>query len=162
MSHQRQEQWRAQIKATLFVPDPLPPLSPQTRGRFEPAPGVVAERVSYGTQFDMRVPAVLYLPKSRAGKVPALIVVNGHGGDKYSWYAFYSGVLYARAGAAVLTYDPAGEGERNVARKSGARAHDKVEPPPELARRLAGLMMTDLMQAVSYLSQRSEVDPHRI
>ena len=29
-------------------------------------------------------------------------------------------------------------------------------------RRMGGLMMTDVMQAVSYLSQRPEVDPDRI
>jgi len=156
------EAWRQQIKAALFVPAPLPALAPQVHSRFEPAPGVVAERVTYGTQFGMRVPAVLYLPQQRSGKVPALIIVNGHGGDKYAWYAFYSGILYARGGAAVLTYEPAGEGERNINRKSGTRAHDKVEGPPELARRLAGLMMTDVMQAVSYLAQRPEVDARRI
>ena len=153
---------RSQIKTTLFVPDPFPPLDAATHTRFEPLPGVTAERVTYSTQFCLRVPAILYLPKSRSGKVPALIVVNGHGGDKYSWYAFYSGMLYARAGAAVLTYDPAGEGERNAGRQSGTRAHDKVEPPDELARRLGGLMITDVMQAVSYLSSRPEVDPKRI
>lgn len=158
----QQQAWRSQIKATLFVPNPLPPLDAQTRGRFEPAPGVVAERVTYSTQLGMRVPAILYLPQSRSGKIPALIVVNGHGGDKYSWYAFYSGVLYARAGAAVLTYDPIGEGERHAQRKSGTRAHDKVEPPDDLARRLGGLMITDVMQAVSYLSSRPEVDSQRI
>jgi dienelactone hydrolase len=155
--------WRSTIRETLLIPDPLPPLSPRTHGRFEPAPGVTAERVTYGTQFGMRVPAILYLPRPLpASKIPAFIVVNGHGGDKYSWYAFYSGVLYARAGAAVLTYDPTGEGERNRNRKSGTREHDEVEPPEELARRLGGLMVTDVMQAVSYLAQRPEVDSRRI
>ncbi len=153
---------RARIKSTLFVTDPLPPLAPETHGRFEPAPGVVAEKITYGTQYGMRVPAILYMPKSRAGKIPGLIVVNGHGGDKYSWYAFYSGILYARAGAAVLTYDPAGEGERNTEHKSGTRAHDALERDPVLGRHLGGLMMTDVMQAVSYLRQRPEVDGTRI
>jgi hypothetical protein len=60
-----------------------------------------------------------------------------------------------------LTYDPVGEGERNAERKSGTRAHDKMEGP-DLARRLAGLMMIDVMQAISYLSQRPEVDGRRI
>jgi dienelactone hydrolase len=102
------------------------------------------------------------LPKVRRGKIPALIVVNGHGGDKYTWYAFYTGILYARAGAAVLTFDPIGEGERNQKRQSGTRAHDRKVDPPEIAQRLGGLLMTDVMQAVSYLSRRDEIDPARI
>jgi dienelactone hydrolase len=158
----QEQEWRSRIKMALFAAGPQPKLAPEAHGTFEPAPGVIAERVSYGTQFDMRVPAILYRPKLRAGKAPGLIVVNGHGGDKYSWYAFYSGILYAGAGAIVLTYDPVGEGERNINRKSGTRAHDKVEPPPELGQRLGGLMMTDVMQAVSYLSRRPEVDRSRL
>jgi tetratricopeptide (TPR) repeat protein len=54
-----------------------------------------------------------------------------------------------------------GEGERNIDRKSETRAHDKL-PSEALALRMGGLMMTDLMQAVSYLSSRPEVDRHRI
>jgi dienelactone hydrolase len=162
ITSQQEQQWRNEIRRTLFVPAPLPALEAKTHGTFEPANGVIAERVTYATQFGLRIPAILYLPKSRAGKIPALIVVNGHGGDKFSWYAFYSGVLYAQAGAAVLTYDPAGEGERNIDRTSGTRAHDKVEAEPELARRLGGLMITDVMQAVSFLAGRAEVDPSRI
>ena len=130
--------WRTKIKSTLFVPDPLPALEPETHGRFRPAPGVVAERVTYGTQFGLRIPAILYLPERRMGKVPALIVVNGHGGDKFTWYAFYSGILYARAGAAVLTFDPIGEGERNRQRRSGTRDHDRFVEPEEMARRMGG------------------------
>ena len=60
---------RRRIAETLFVPDPLPALSPMHSGSFEPAPGVVAERISYGTEFGMRVPAILYRPgASGAGK----------------------------------------------------------------------------------------------
>ncbi|MHC4595271.1 MAG: alpha/beta hydrolase family protein [Planctomycetota bacterium] len=154
--------WRSAIRTTLFVPDPLPHLAVENHGRFEPAAGVVAERVSYATQFAMRVPAIVYSPRERRRELPALIIVNGHGGDKYGWYAFYSGVLYARAGAVVLTYDPIGEGERNSQRKSGTRAHDTRLEPRQMGRRLGGLMVTDLMQAVSYLSQRADVDPERI
>src|SRR5262245_13093919 len=100
---------RTRIRSTLHVPDPLPALEAVTHSRFEAAPGVTAERVTYSTQRGMRVPAILYLPKPvPRGKIPALIVVNGHGGDKYAWYAFYSGITYARGGAAVLAYDPIG------------------------------------------------------
>lgn len=156
------EAWRNQIRAAWFVPQPLPAAAAETHGTFAIGNDVVVERVSYATQFGLRVPAIVYRPAHTTAKSPALIVVNGHGGDKYSWYAFYTGVIYARGGAVVLTYDPAGEGERNSQRKSGTRTHDKVEPPDELGHRVGGLMMTDIMQAVSYLGARSDVDAQRI
>ena len=159
----QEEKWRSAIRDTLHIPQPMPALTAESHGRFEPVEGVIAERITYGTQFGLRVPAILYLPKERRERIPAFMVVNGHGGDKFSWYAFYSGILYARAGVAVLTYDPLGEGERNAERKSGTRAHDRiVEPREPIGRRLAGQMITDVMQAVSYLRARPEVDPDRI
>jgi dienelactone hydrolase len=158
----QESELRAKIRHALFVPDQLPRLAAAVHGRFRPAPGVVAERIAYETLLGLRVPAILYLPEKRTGRIPALIVVNGHGGDKYSWYANWSGIVYARGGAAVLTYDPIGEGERNSQRKSGTRAHDALQSPPELGKRMGGLMMADVMQAVSYLASRPEVDPKRI
>jgi dienelactone hydrolase len=154
---------RRQIRAALFVPDPLPALQLESYGQIEIAPGVTAERVSYATDYGLRVPAIVYRPTRRpAVKMPGLIVVNGHGGDKYSWYAFYAGILYARAGATVVTYDPIGEGERNAERKNGTRQHDREVEPAEMGRRMGGLMMTDVMQAVSYLAQRRDVDAKRL
>ncbi|HEY1661963.1 MAG TPA: alpha/beta fold hydrolase [Verrucomicrobiae bacterium] len=159
----RVEELRKEIRADLFVPDPLPPLDATVYRTFTPAPGVRAEAVSYTSQFGVRVPAILYLPDPLPkGKIPAFVVVNGHGGDKYSWYAFYTGILFARGGAAVLTYDMIGEGERNTDHKSDTRQHDTIGGGPLIARRLAGLMITDAMQAVSYLRARPEVDPDRI
>jgi dienelactone hydrolase len=156
------DEWPARIRETLRVPAPLPALAARVHGTFEPDPEVRVERVSYETALGMRVPAVLYLPKRPRGRIPGLVVVNGHGGDKSSWYAFYSGILYARGGAAVLTYDPIGEGERNADRRSGTRAHDRLAPDSEPARAMGGLMQTDVAQAVSYLASRPEVDPGRI
>ena len=157
------EQERSQIRSALFVPDPPPALQPENYGQIEIAPGVIAERVSYATAYGLRVPAIVYRPALKpTAKMPGLIAVNGHGGDKYSWYAFYSGILYARAGAAVLTYDPIGEGERNAQRKNGTRQHDGNVEPEEMGRRMGGLMMTDVMQAVSYLAQRPDVDAGRL
>jgi len=154
---------RAQIRDALFVPETLPGLAIEQYGQVDVAPGVIAERVSYSTDYGLRVPAIVYGPaKPPAGKMPGLIVVNGHGGDKYSWYAFYAGILYARMGAVVLTYDPIGEGERNAQRKSGTRQHDRNVEPESMGRRMGGLMMTDVMQATSYLAQRADVDPKRL
>ncbi len=156
------QEWRKQIKETLFIPTPLPQLDAKVHDTFDPEKSIRIEKVTYNTQFNMKVPAILYMPKSRRGKIPGLIIVNGHGGDKYSWYAFYSGIMYARAGAAVLTFDPVGEGERNIDRKSGTRAHDTLVEPREMAQRMRGQLICDIMQAVSYLYSREEVDKDRI
>jgi len=154
---------RSRIRAALRVPESLPALAIQTYGETRLTAGVIIERVSYATAYGLRVPAIVYRPATRpAGRMPGLIVVNGHGGDKYSWYAFYAGILYAGAGAVVVTYDPLGEGERNAQRKSGTRLHDRDIDPPEMGRRMGGLMVTDLMQAVTYLAQRPDVDPSRL
>jgi dienelactone hydrolase len=158
------ERIKQQIRATLFVPEPLPALQPHTHRLWSPAPGVRAEGVTYATQFGQQVPAILYLPDPlpSGGAIPGLVIVCGHGGDKYSWYSYFSGIAYARAGAAVLTYDQPGEGERNTQRKSATREHDQLQGDAVLARRLGGLMVTDILQGVSYLSSRAEVDPKRI
>lgn len=161
-SAKQMEEWRSEIGTTLFVPNSLPRLDPRTFSSFSPAPGVIAERVTYGTEFGMRIPAVIYRPEHAEGNLPGMVVVNGHGGDKYSWYSFYTGILYARAGAVVVTYDPIGEGERNDDHRSGTREHDTNVNVAGYPEHLGGLMIADVMQAVSYLRQRKDVDPKRI
>ncbi|HXE06409.1 MAG TPA: prolyl oligopeptidase family serine peptidase [Acidobacteriaceae bacterium] len=155
--------WRTEIRKALYILDPLPSPAPHTWSSFSPAPGVVAERVTYASLYGMRIPAIVYRPAKLGGKgVPGIVVVNGHGGDKTSWYAYYTGILYARAGAVVVTYDPIGEDERNIDRKSASRAHDVFVPGAQLPERLGGTMIADILQSVSYLLQRSDVDPGRI
>lgn len=156
--------WRQQMRRALYIPDPLPAVAPQSYGSFTPAAGLVAERVTYQTAYTLRVPAIVYRPAALPlGKMPAIVVVNGHGADKSSWYSWYAGILYARAGAVVLTYDPIGEGERNDEHTDFTGEHDKlVIDPASMPVRMGGLMITDILQAVSYLSERPDVDPHRI
>jgi dienelactone hydrolase len=159
---QQFEAWRRQIKQALFIPERLPALAVKEYGTFSPVDGVIAERVTYATLYGMRVPAIVYRPAKTSGRVPGMVVVNGHSGDKTSWYAYYTGILYARAGAVVVTYDPVGEDERNSGRASEARAHDTVVPGEQMAPRMGGQMIGDIMQAVSYVSQRKDVDAARI
>jgi dienelactone hydrolase len=160
---QRQyDEWRRQIKRSLFIPDPLPPLAPQNFGSFSPTPGIIAERITYATLYGMRVPAIVYRPEKTGGRRPGLVVVNGHGGDKTAWYAYYTGILYASAGAVVVTYDPVGEHERNSARASETRTHDTFVSGAQMPQRMGGQMIADIMQAVGYLAQRPDVDPARI
>ncbi|GGH09083.1 acetylxylan esterase [Silvibacterium dinghuense] len=156
--------WRRQMQHALYLPGQ--PLAPQTQnfGGSEVTPGVTVEKITYQTLYGLRVPAVIYRPTVRpARKLPALVIVNGHGGDKSSWYAYYAGILYARAGAVVLTYDPIGEGERNDEHKTMTGEHDQlVFSPKSMPIRMGGLMIADAMGAVSALAARPDVDRHRI
>ena len=151
-------QWRKQIEQALFIPDPLPAIDAHNYGSFSPVWGVVAERVTYATIYGMRVPAIVYRPAKASGRLPGLVVVNGHSGDKTAWYAYYTGILYARAGAVVVTYDPVGEDERNSGRNSETKAHDTFVPGAQMPERMGGQMVGDVMQAVGYLAQRADVD----
>ncbi|MFP5266895.1 MAG: alpha/beta hydrolase family protein [Acidobacteriota bacterium] len=162
VSRRQVETWRSQIRAALFLTQHLPFLDTQSYGSFSPAPGVVADRVTYVTEYGLRVPAIVYHPAGAADRLPGMVVVNGHGADKTSWYSWYTGVMYARAGAVVLTYDPIGEGERNDEHRDGTGEHDRVINVPGVPQRMGGAMVMDVMQAVSYLDSRPDVDPHRI
>jgi dienelactone hydrolase len=154
---------REKVLDTLHIPESLPSPEQKLYGTFSPAPGVSADRVSYATGYSLRVPAIVYHPGERKRmRRAALVIVNGHGGDKSSWYAYWAGILYARAGAVVLTYDPIGEFERNHLRESGTSQHDSYIPPDDMARRMGGLMVQDVMAAVRYLRTRKDVDKSRI
>jgi len=161
-SNVQMELWRRQIRQALFIPDKAPALDPHDFGSFSPMPGVIAHRITYGTQYNMRVPAIVYVPGKRIGKLPAVVIVAGHGGDKTTWYEVYAGLLYAKAGAIVITYDPIGENERSGTHLSEAREHDNVIPGGESPARMGGLMIGDVVQAVSYAASRADVDPKRI
>lgn len=162
VSNKQIDAWRAQIRRALFISDPLPPLDATAVSSFSPVEGVIADRVTYATEYGMRVPAIVYRPAHVRGKVPGIVVVNGHGADKTSWYSWYTGILYARAGAVVVTYDPVGEGERNDDHQDATGEHDKIIDVPTMPQRMGGLMQTDVMQGVSYLRSLPQVDHRRI
>jgi len=170
----RDNAWRAQIRHQLYIPDKLPALNAKVWSTFSPTAGVLADRVTYSTADGMIVPAIVYRPDPKTAhfksKLPGLVIVNGHGSDKFGWYAFYSGMMFAKAGAVVVTYDMIGEGERNAQRHSrdNPSPHDREVVPPapiphdDWGQRLAGLMQVDLAQAVSYLIAQPQVDAKRI
>ena len=159
---QQLSRWRDQAKAALFLPQTMPAVAARSFGSFVPMPGVIARRVTFASQYGMRVTAIVYGPDRASGKLPAVVVVAGHGGSKSTWYELYAGLLYASAGAVVVTYDPVGEEERNSLHQSDARAHDTVLPGPESPARLGGVMIGDVMSAVSYAASLPEVDPARL
>jgi dienelactone hydrolase len=155
-------QWREQVRAALFLPKQMPAVAARDFGNFVPMPGVVARRITYASQYGMRIPAILYGPDHGFGKLPAIVVVAGHGGDKTTWYEVYAGLLYASAGAMVVTYDPVGEDERNALHLSDARFHDTVLAGQESPARLGGVMIGDVISAVNYVASLPSVDKNRI
>jgi dienelactone hydrolase len=156
------ESLRVRANQALSIDSPLPPLATHTFASLPVNDAVRIEHVTFATQFGQRVPAIVYIPTHPHGKVPGIVVVNGHGGDKSSWYAVYTGLLYATAGAVVVTYDPAGEFERSVTRASETNEHDKLIPGLTHTERVGGLMIEDVQQAIRYAASRPEVDPSRI
>jgi dienelactone hydrolase len=154
--------WREQALAALFIPKTLPVVDAKDYGSFAAMPGVIAHHVSYGTLYGMRVSAIVYKPEKAQGKLPAVVVVAGHGGSKSTWYEVYAGLLYASAGAVVVTYDPIGEEERNAQHLTDARAHDTLLPGADSQARMGGLMVGDVMSAVSYALSLPDVDATRI
>ena len=79
--------WRREIRKALYIPDPLPRLETQVYSSSEIVPGVTMDKISYVTGYGLRVPAVIYRPtRAPATRMPGLVVVDGHGADKSSWY----------------------------------------------------------------------------
>ena len=151
------------IEQTFHVNRPLPRVEEKNYGSFTPVSGVTADRVSYATAYGLRVPAIIYHASEKSRRRgPALVIVNGHNGDKSSAYASWAGILYAKAGGVLLTYDPIGEFERNHLRMSKTSQHDPYIAPEDMGRRMSGLMIEDVLQAVHYLSRRKDVDRKRV
>jgi dienelactone hydrolase len=156
------EHLHQQATHALYIDSPLPPLAPKTYNTFLTTPNIRVEHITFASQYGTRVPAVVYVPTHVNRKAPAIVVVCGHGGDKSSWYAVYTGLLYASAGAVVVTYDPVGEFERSVTRSSETNEHDKLIPGLTHTERVGGWMVEDAMQAIRYAASRNDVDATRI
>jgi dienelactone hydrolase len=125
--------------------------------------GLTIEKLVYGTEPGSSVPANLYLPRPRKGRVPAIIIAYGHGGSKSGYSSQYAGQLYAKLGFAVLAADPLGEEERDPDGRLGTRTHDVIsEEAQALGRPVVGKMVWDLMRGIDVLQARPEVDPDRI
>ncbi|MFZ9747290.1 MAG: acetylxylan esterase, partial [Opitutaceae bacterium] len=58
----QEQAWRDGIRAALFVPSPLPDLAARDHGSFSPEPGIIVDRVTYASQFGLRIPALVYRP----------------------------------------------------------------------------------------------------
>jgi hypothetical protein len=91
-ARQAEDVERSAIDHVFYGDHGDPPLNAKVWSTFSPAAGVVADRVTYSTDAGMLVTAIVYRPDAASlkaahvsGKLPAIVVVNGHGSDKFGW-----------------------------------------------------------------------------
>ncbi|MDD5594449.1 MAG: acetylxylan esterase [Candidatus Margulisbacteria bacterium] len=126
---------------------------------------IKVEEVYYLSRSFKRKPVKIFgyfcYPRSRAGKLPAILLSHGGGGTASRPRA----VAWARRGYAVLAIDLPGKGEN----RGGSRSTGPDMIVPILLRTQPDPSYNYLIHAVAaarngitYLTQRKEVDPNRI
>ena len=127
--------------------------------------GYVCEKWIYESEPGSWVTAVLYLPETFDGKLPALITTNGHGYSKSTYANLYAGPLYARHGIACLCTDPIGEEERHITGGMGTRAHDDFGADAAAARNgrlILGKIVFDCLRGVDFLNADPRIDSAKL
>ena len=127
--------------------------------------GFTAEKLVYESEPGILVPAVLYLPKSPAGRKPAAVYL--HGGGKSAARA--EAAQLARAGVVVLAIDARGWGQTRTGSDRGGSDWPRYFGDFESAmtgllvnRPLVGMRARDVARGVDLLARRPEVDAARI
>jgi len=136
--------------------------------------GYRIENVVFQSQPDYWVPANLYVPTSRPGPLPAVVMQRGHfNAERMSADYQQMYVDFVSQGFVVLAFDPIGQGERRQNYEPGTVAFDDTLSPTLehgvigaqlslLGESAAGYFVWDAMRAVDYLIARPEVDRARI
>jgi len=150
---------------------PLPektPLNARITGRIERRDYRI-EKLIYESRPGFPVSASLYLPKNRAGPLPAVLNVIGHSpAGKASVDVQRRSIAQARKGFVALTIDGLGQGERRIGDyASCGRMPGSVHRVIGMQAFLSGthlfnFMVWDAIRAVDYLCSRPGVDPERI
>jgi cephalosporin-C deacetylase-like acetyl esterase len=148
------------------------PLNARVVGKIDKGE-VVIEKVIYESLPRFYVTGLLYLPKDRPGRIPAIFSPCGHSenGKAYDVYQRFH-ISLARRGFAVLTIDPVGQGERSQCYDPQSKKfpfglacpeHGYVGNPLYLVGdNLARYCIWDGVRGIDYLQTRSEVDPNKI
>jgi len=131
------------------------------------------ERFEFYNGVDMVVPGILLLPKNRAGKIPAIIGLHGHGSSKESICTDAAssqliGPLLAKKGYAVAAIDSCFNGERvgkgpaSTLDNAGGQEASLFKLYLWQGRTLWGMMLREEQCLIDYLETRPEIDKDRI
>jgi len=142
--------------------EPLPPRTPlnaRVVGTLS-RDGYRVERLIFESRPGFPVTANLYLPAGQTGvRRPAVVCPTGHFGLAKTEPVVQARCIgLAKQGYVVLTYDPFGQGERDVP----GNGHSEYFRSIAVGRNNMSFMVWDTLRAIDYLLERPEVDPERI
>ena len=121
------------------------------------------EKIIFESTPGILVPANVYVPKGISGRVPGILITEGHSANGKNVYHTMCQSFCAQ-GFVVMTFDPMGQGERGV-------YYDRFSGNEHVSAGLQGycagvhmssLFIGDGLYAIDYLISRDDVDPKRI
>lgn len=121
------------------------------------------EKIVYESLPGILVPANVYVPRGITGRVPAVLITEGHSaGGKNGYHAMCQG--FCAQGYVVMTFDPLGQGERGIYydRSSGNEHVSAGLQAYSADFHLGAVYIGDGISAIDYLLSRNDVDPARI
>ncbi|MCC6263252.1 MAG: acetylxylan esterase [Bryobacterales bacterium] len=160
------DQRMAGLRESLGVfPPAAPPLDVRVGGRHA-GKGYRLENLVYQSRSGYYVTANLYLPERILKPVPVIVLIHSHHYPKTEWELQDSGVVWARAGAAVLVMERPGFGERTETnpwyRMAYASRFVFQQQLALVGESLSAWTAWDVHRTVDYLSGRPEIDSKRI
>ncbi|HSB13947.1 MAG TPA: acetylxylan esterase, partial [Bryobacteraceae bacterium] len=131
-----------------------------------PEQGYRREDLVFQSRPGLWVTANLYLPSKPPNRMPGIVIIHSHHRPRTQAELQDMGILWARAGCAVLVMDQVGHGERIQAYPWNRDAYH--------ARGLTGMQLYlvgeslvkwivwDVMRGIDFLLERKDIDPERI
>jgi Acetyl xylan esterase (AXE1) len=128
--------------------------------------GYVRKDLIYQSRPGLWVTANLYLPGKLPARMPGIVIVHSHHRPRTQAELQDMGILWARAGCAVLIMDQIGHGERLQTYPWNREAyHSRYVMGMQLylaGESLLSWMVWDVMRGIDLLLERKDVNPERI
>jgi cephalosporin-C deacetylase-like acetyl esterase len=129
-----------------------------------PRNGYRIEKLTYESEPGTLIPALVYVPDTRAARMPAILFADGEGKQASREAA----ELLVRKGNIVVSIDARGLGETRPALDTHSNFftyfadHDDAETAILLGKTLVGMRAADIARGIDLLAARSDVDSSNI
>ena len=150
------------------LPERCAPLNARVTGTLE-QDGYRIEKVLFESQRGFHVTANLYLPEGK-GPFPAVLHPTGHSSNAKNRALYQlASITIAKAGCAVLCYDPIGQGERDQVFDASGKPYSSTLQHTFINQGMhlqgsntAQTMVWDGMRAIDYLQSRPDIRADKI